>query len=319
LNRLKLLGTEDRVLRGLGDAELHHTLGLDLDGFAGLGVAAHAGGAVLQHQLADAGQSESILRVLVGEFRDAVENLDDRLKEGESLNVWLVIRDRGQFESVVGVLFALLLRHRSETIAIKIEPSGVPILDRFAARLAQRCSEDWAKWQLCRFTEIALEIMCYGLCRAANPPPTPELIFQEGMAATFGVIREHALNFAATPLAASAWGAEFFATLLKDKAASHALEAVNTQRNNLAHGRKTLELGKIRDHVIQGLQIGEWKQISETHGELRLSEWIPWVVADSDATGQTGLFERWQKNTIRYLVPETGDVFKVPRKAARSS
>jgi hypothetical protein len=63
----KLFRAEDGVFRGLGDAEFHDALGLDLDGFAGLRVATHAGGAVLEDELADAGQREGVLRVLVGE------------------------------------------------------------------------------------------------------------------------------------------------------------------------------------------------------------------------------------------------------------
>jgi len=81
--RNKLLGAEDRVLRGLGDAEFHDAFGGNLDGFAGLGVAAEAGGAIAQHQLADAGQCEGVLRVLVGEFGNVIENFH-RLLFGES-------------------------------------------------------------------------------------------------------------------------------------------------------------------------------------------------------------------------------------------
>lgn len=254
-------------------------------------------------------------KMLILQFLDAVETLDERLMEGDRLNVWLVIRDKDQFDSIVDVLFALLLRHRSETIAIKLEPSGIPVLDRFAARLALRSSEDWAKWQLCRFTEIALEIMCYGLCRATIPPPSPETLFEEGMVATFGVVREYALKFAASPaIDKEFWGAKFFASVLKNDVAACALETVNTQRNNLAHGRKSLPLGKIMDLIVQGLQLGAWANIAQADGELRLADWIPWVAVSSVSTAQAGLFERWQKNAIRYLVPETGEVFKVPRK-----
>jgi hypothetical protein len=35
----------------------------------------------------------------------------------------------------------------------------------------------------------------------------------------------------------------------------------------------------------------------------------------SAVSGQMGIFERWQKKAIRYLVPETGEIFKVPRDA----
>ena len=254
-------------------------------------------------------------KMLVLQFLDAIETFDERLKEGESLNVWLVIRDRGQFESVVGCLLALLLQQRSQTTVIQIEPTGVSALDRFAARLIQRSSEEWAKWQVCRFAEIALEIMCYSLCRAAEPTPSPETLFKEGTPATFGSIREHALRFAATSTdkLRKSWGAGFFAGVLRNDASAHALETLNSQRNNLAHGRNCLCVHEIRELMLQALQLKDWKNIQQTDGELHLAEWTPWVVSRSASTGQTGLFERWQKHAIRYLVPETGEVFKVPR------
>ena len=40
--------------------------------------------------------------MLILQFLDALEELDDRLGEGENLHVWLVIRDRVQFESAAG-------------------------------------------------------------------------------------------------------------------------------------------------------------------------------------------------------------------------
>jgi O-acetyl-ADP-ribose deacetylase (regulator of RNase III) len=259
-------------------------------------------------------------KMLILQFLDAVETLDERAKEDERLDVWLVIRDRTQFDSIVGVLLALLMRHRRETIAIQLDRTGIPMLDRCAARLGQRSNEDWAKWQLCRFTEIGLEIMCYGLCCAANPPPSPESLFGEGMVATFGTIREHAKKLAVAPAAMrDAWGAKFFGDILRNSAASRALEEVNTQRNNLAHGRKSLALAEIRDLAVQGLQLGRWANISQTDGELRLSDWFPWVAASSVNRGRTGLFERWQKNAIRYLVPETGEIFSVPRQEVSNS
>src|SRR5580698_8906351 len=54
----ELLLRRDRVLRSLGHAELHDGLGLDLDRFAGLGIAPHARLAVRLHQAAEAGHYE---------------------------------------------------------------------------------------------------------------------------------------------------------------------------------------------------------------------------------------------------------------------
>ena len=89
-------------------------------------------------------------KMLILQFLDAVETLGNRLQDGENLKVWLVILDHAQFESAAGVLLELLLRARNEMIVLQIEQSGVPILDRFAARLTQRTNEGGAKWQLCR-------------------------------------------------------------------------------------------------------------------------------------------------------------------------
>src|SRR5258705_10276077 len=109
------------------------------------------------------------------------------------------------------------------------------------------------------------------------------------------------------------WGAGFFASIMQDEAASRALEIINAQRNNLAHGRRSLSLVEIKKHVTKGLKLESWGRIPETDGEFQVLEWQPWARASSTEPGQFGLFERWQENALRYLVPETGEIFKVPR------
>jgi hypothetical protein len=256
-------------------------------------------------------------KMLILQFLDAIEELDDRLAEGESLHVWLVIRDRAQFESAAGVFLDLLLQERSKMAMVRVKRSGVPILDRFAARLSQRNNEDWAKWLLCRYAEIALELICYGLSRATRPATIPESLFEEGRGATFGGCREIAQRLAATAtLDDHAWGARFFTRLVQGKAAARALETIVTQRNNIAHGKQSLPLAAIKKLVTQGLELELWEQIPEIDGELRLVEWQPWIGTLSTGTGQIGVFERWQRNALHYLVPETGEIFKVPRRSA---
>src|ERR1051326_2360349 len=56
---------EDRVLRGFRDAELHDLLGRDLDRLARRRVAADARLAVHEHEFAEAGDGEALLRFLV--------------------------------------------------------------------------------------------------------------------------------------------------------------------------------------------------------------------------------------------------------------
>ena len=255
-------------------------------------------------------------KMLILQFLDALEVFDDRLAEGESLHVWLVIRDRAQFESAAGVFLDLLLQERSKMAVVRLKPSGLPMLDRFADRLSQRTNEDWAKWQLCRYAEIAGELICYGLGRATRPATTPEILFEEGRAPTFGLVRDVAQRLAVATMDRNAWGARFFALVMQDAAAGRALAIIIEQRNALAHGRRSLSLAEIKKLVTNGLQLELWARIMETDGEFRVVDWGPWARVSSTQTGQIGLFERWQKNAIRYLVPETGEIFKVSRDLA---
>jgi hypothetical protein len=160
------------------------------------------------------------------------------------------------------------------------------------------------------------EVICYGISRATNPAITPEVLFEEGRPASFGHFLEKAKHLAATAeLNGGAWGARFFSRVLKDAKSARALDEVNQQRNNLAHGRQSLPLAKIKKLVAQGLHLELWERIAETDGELRLVDWRPWVGVPPTGPDQIGLFERWQKDSLRYLVPETGEVFNVRRRS----
>ena len=75
----RLLLAEDALFAGLRDAKLHDPLGRDLDGFPGLGVPAHAGLAIHEHELTDAGQREGILRFLVCQRRNVLQDLNRNL------------------------------------------------------------------------------------------------------------------------------------------------------------------------------------------------------------------------------------------------
>src|SRR3989338_10846846 len=76
-----LLLAKHRVLEALGETELAHALGRDLDGLAGLWVAADPRLAVREHELAEAGQHElpALLRLLARERERLVEHALDLL------------------------------------------------------------------------------------------------------------------------------------------------------------------------------------------------------------------------------------------------
>lgn len=78
---------EDRVLESLARDDLNDLLGLDLDRFAGHGVAAGAGGTLDELHLADSGEHIALLFLLGALDRE----VDESLVNGESL----LLRDAG--------------------------------------------------------------------------------------------------------------------------------------------------------------------------------------------------------------------------------
>jgi hypothetical protein len=52
----------------------------------------------------------------------------------------------------------------------------------------------------------------------------------------------------------------------------------------------------------------------QVDGEFLVTDLLLRVVASSAANGRAGLFERLQKNPIRYLIPETGELSEVLRR-----
>src|SRR5438874_8851571 len=77
--RENLLRAQHGVFASFRDAELHHTLGGNLNLRASSGIAAHSSGAVDEHQFAQTRQGESILGILISQLGDAVENLSGLL------------------------------------------------------------------------------------------------------------------------------------------------------------------------------------------------------------------------------------------------
>jgi len=220
-------------------------------------------------------------KMLVLQFLDALERFDRRLSERDMMHVWLVIRDTEQATSVLGRLVGLLLEDRMATVALSVEPVGVSVLDLFAANLSRRSNESWMKWQLCRFTEVALGFACFGLCRSTQPPTEPKTAFEERKGLVFGTVQTVAAKLAKNEAALNkaAWGGRLFSSLLREDDSREALEEIVVQRNHLAHGRlaecrSLIELEKL---VRSGLRLADWSKIPEECGQLDIDSWRPWV------------------------------------------
>ena len=74
-----LFFAENCVLGSFGNAELHDSLGLDLDGFTGGGIPTDTGFAIDQNQLAEPWNGEGVLGVFVSECSEMFKNLDGLL------------------------------------------------------------------------------------------------------------------------------------------------------------------------------------------------------------------------------------------------
>src|SRR5690606_9800605 len=116
---LLLLRAGDRVLGGLGHAELHDLLGGNLDRRAGGGVAAHARLAAHENELAQAGNGEAVLRVLVGELGKGFEKAAD-LNLGEFGGVRDLGDDLALSEALVCHCGSFVMMWRDELPALRL-------------------------------------------------------------------------------------------------------------------------------------------------------------------------------------------------------
>jgi macro domain-containing protein len=73
-------------------------------------------------------------KMLIEQFLEAIETFDTQAGLSKPLNVWLVIRDYGQFESTVGKLRDMLLSARRGMVAVQLDLTHVPILDGFSEK-----------------------------------------------------------------------------------------------------------------------------------------------------------------------------------------
>ena len=144
IRRALLLAAEDRVLRGLRHAELHDALRRDLDRFAGRGVAAHARLAVHEHELAETGQRERVLRLLVGESGELLEK-----------------RRRGLLRE------ARLLREGLRNLRFRHSSHLIPSFLQFAPESG--CTHSRGKTRVsCRYT-VAVQVVFFGSPSFALP------------------------------------------------------------------------------------------------------------------------------------------------------
>jgi O-acetyl-ADP-ribose deacetylase (regulator of RNase III) len=226
------------------------------------------------------------------------------------LEVWLVIRDGATLDVVVGELLRMFMESRQVRPSIRIAPTGYSILDDFSQRVHRATDEVWVSWLICRYCEVALEIMLAGLAHSLGDEFGPDRLFAN-KAPCFGDFLEKGIALAksssdidvACPLPA------LFARILNSKAARKNLGSINQARNAIAHGRNASPPIELHAQMMEGLLHSEW--VSATKAGESVLSWSPWIESSAEFPGKHGLFGGFRCGLSAYLIPDTGDTFEL--------
>jgi hypothetical protein len=171
---------------------------------------------------------------------------------------------------------------------------------------------------LCRYAELVTGFLFFTLATARVPPLRPAEVLEPDHPPSFGIFRTTARTLAVeAPHQESGW-VPFVAELLRDPAGSVALERINADRNAIAHGRAGRPPAAIRQDLAAFVRAPAWEQLRGMAGTPPTAELRPWVWAraaaaggDGGQAGQLGVLDRWNDARHVYLVPGTGETFRV--------
>jgi O-acetyl-ADP-ribose deacetylase (regulator of RNase III) len=268
-------------------------------------------------------------------FLDCVMNFATEQCAEHEMDVSLVLSNR---RFLTPCLEAML-----DTMAKRIplsQPSwkrlaiGVPFLDRFETSVLRETDSRWKAWQLIAYAEWLTIYMFAVISNCHSEPLSPESILDQDRRATFGIYRERAIQVARTidpktiiagasgPRTDDARWISFVAELLKqDGIHGHQrLEAINVDRNKLAHHEAHRPYEELRADLEAFLNLPRWKRMTKQFGKPAPLGASPWMVQapveppqGSDNLEQVGCLERWTEKKYYYLNPNSGRQFEIRR------
>lgn len=250
-------------------------------------------------------------KMLVRQFLHQLQACSARQQDAMPPEVWLVIRDATTTLRVVQEVMDIAFEACQNQPHVAFEMAGVPLLDRFAVSAMNFRDPPWLAWQICRYCEIALEMMLATLATARQPKVEPKQHLQPGQPLTFGRCRTlaHKIRSQHEGRWPDRWS-ELFAAVLAQRQCQEQLEEVILQRNRLAHGAAPPPPDEIYGMVSSALNLPRWTELAGTEGPPQLSNCPPWMCSPDDEPDREGILTRWNISAFRYLVPETGRIFE---------
>jgi O-acetyl-ADP-ribose deacetylase (regulator of RNase III) len=191
---------------------------------------------------------------------------------------------------------------------------GIPYIDHYANKCLRGSNDEWLSWKLCKFAELVLNFELFTMAYQQDLV-RPEDLFEEGRPASFGSSYQHALRLASGIMIENddeTWGSFFAEGLTKTVRGERPIARVIADRNAIAHGRKAREYSKILRDVKLFLGAEDWSsRLLNISPPITLLP--PWIIQSPkpDEYEVHGIFDKWFKNSVSYVIPHTGEVFRI--------
>jgi O-acetyl-ADP-ribose deacetylase (regulator of RNase III) len=236
----------------------------------------------------------------------------------EQHDIWLVVLDQQLVRPVVEAGVQQLLHHLPQSGGSEPLRLGVPFLDEFSEQVALTTHPHWRAWLMARHAELIATYICARLARGVRPPHQPPELLEPDRPPSFGVIREGAAKFAkeihATGIA-DAWS-RFLAQIVIDDLTAGRLQRINTDRNDIAHGRKFRAAEEIDKELRTFCSLPQWTALAANESLADVDQLVPWMrrglPIDGNKSTRTGVLDKWNEKKWTYLVPASGERFTVP-------
>lgn len=94
------------------------------------------------------------------------------------------------------------------------------------------------------------------------------------------------------------------------------LERMNSDRNDIAHGRVFRSFEQIREDLVNFICLDKWHHIMELVGCPIINNLKPWVISipfayEINPGQKEGVFEKWGTKKWTYIIPETGRIIQI--------
>lgn len=227
-------------------------------------------------------------------------------------DIWLVVYDAPLVAPVLNSVVQSVIDQQTEGFQWEPLRLGIPHLDRFEEEAVQTSSPKWGAWTMVRYVELLIHYMFSHLASRHAVPLRPEDVIASGTMTSFGYLRRKACERSegVVKAAADEWTQFLAHRMLHDCETRERLLRINQDRNAIAHGRSFRPADAIREDVEAFVDVSTWKSLRGERGSPDLSLLAPWLGRSGD---RTGILERWSPEHWRYVIPHSGEVFRLPR------